>query len=115
MFRLSGDPDRCLADLATAARLAPTDPTPLTEKGELLHALGRLDDAVAEFDRAIKLVPKDWSSYYSRGWTHIARKDYAKAAADFRMAVDLDPEEKQLYGGLGLALYKLGRFQEWGW
>jgi tetratricopeptide (TPR) repeat protein len=112
VFRRSGDPDRCLADLATAARLAPANPAPLSEKGLVLHALGRLEDAVAVFDKAIQLAPKDPTGYASRGWTHMVRKDFAKAAADFRVAVDLDPEDAHGHVHLGFALYKLDRFQE---
>ncbi len=112
VFRHLGDPERCLEDLNTAARLGPTEPYPHTEIGEVLHSLGRLDDAVAQFDRAIKLAPRSPAGYYARGWTHVARKDFDKAVADFQMAVDRDPENVYLYNGLGFALYQVGRYQD---
>jgi tetratricopeptide (TPR) repeat protein len=61
-------------------------------RGGALHALGRIDDALADFDAAISLAPADKRGHASRGeaFRQLGRVD--EAFADFSRALELDAE-----------------------
>ena len=48
------------------------------------------DRAVADFDQAIRLDPKDAFAYYNRGIAQYGRLDFDRAIADFDQAIKLD-------------------------
>ena len=50
------------------------------------------DNAIADYDMAIKLDPMDAESYYNRAWAWQQKGDNARAMADYIMGVRLDPE-----------------------
>ena len=51
----------------------------------------RLDDALAEFDRAIDLSPDCAPAYVGRGFVYHGDGGYCKAIAEFDMTIRLDP------------------------
>ena len=58
-----------------------------------LHRLGKPDDALADYGRAIELAPKTAAWRNNRALVHAARKDYAKALADYDAAIELAPSD----------------------
>jgi tetratricopeptide (TPR) repeat protein len=52
---------------------------------------GRYDDAIADYDRAIALMPDDKTAYDNRGIDHAHQGRKDKAIADFRAALKIDP------------------------
>jgi len=61
-----------------------------------LYSLGRRDEAFASISRAIELEP-DARSYQIRGRMQIARQDLPAAVADFTKALEIAPEDGDLY------------------
>jgi lipoprotein NlpI len=57
--------------------------------------------ALADFDKAIDLNPKESGSYVDRGLIKNNLKDYDGALADFNMAIELNTNNPVAYEGLG--------------
>jgi tetratricopeptide (TPR) repeat protein len=77
--------------------------------GALLELQGHLNEAIAAYDRGLKLAPKDVKLLNKRGWALSNVNQNDKALADFRAAVAVDPENAEAHSGLGFvqALHKL--------
>jgi tetratricopeptide (TPR) repeat protein len=66
--------------------------------------VGRYDEAIADFDRAIMLEPVKLPTAYSdRGIAYRRKGDYAKAIADYSEAIRLWPDWHDWYLNRGLA------------
>jgi tetratricopeptide (TPR) repeat protein len=64
---------------------------------------GDLDGALANFDRAIKLNPKDDAPYYNRAQARRLKKDVAGAIPDYTRAIDLGSTNPAAYNNRGNA------------
>ena len=64
----------------------------LLNRGNAYRAADRLDDALADYTRAIELVPGDPRAHYNRGATHEDREDHGAALADFRVVAGSDAD-----------------------
>ena len=52
-------------------------------------------EAIADFDKAIELNPKDARAYYNRGVVKDELKQYKEAIADYDKAIELNPKDVQ--------------------
>ncbi len=76
---------------------------------DLLLRTGRLDDAIAEYRRALKRWPDSALTLNALGYTLADRTDqYAEAEKLIRKALSLDPENPAIIDSFGWVLYKLG-------
>ncbi len=66
-------------------------------RGRSLHALGRYDEAIADYGRIIDLNPYFEAVYISRGQSRQAKGDSDGAVADFSMAIELAPKSQLGY------------------
>jgi tetratricopeptide (TPR) repeat protein len=64
---------------------------------------GDLDGAIADFDRAIELNPKDDAPYYNRAQAKRLKKDAAGAIADYTRAIELGSKNPAAYNNRGNA------------
>jgi len=64
---------------------------------------GDLDGAIADFDRAIELNPKDDAPYYNRAQAKRLKKDTAGAIADYTRAIELGSTNPAAYNNRGNA------------
>jgi tetratricopeptide (TPR) repeat protein len=64
---------------------------------------GDLDGAIADFDNAIKLNPKDDAPYYNRAQARRLKKDVAGAIADYTRAIDRGSTNPAAYNNRGNA------------
>ena len=99
MFLLD-DPEEALPHLVNAAKMSPEDPLVDADLGMCLLHGGRNQEAIHEFERAIKLVdaepnPGDMefrsAALLDLGIAYTVSRDYAKALASFREAKQADP------------------------
>jgi tetratricopeptide (TPR) repeat protein len=61
-------------------------------RGQALAKSGKTEEALAEFDRALKLDPYHVQALYGRGLIHQAGKQHEQAIADFTAANGLTPQ-----------------------
>ncbi|HEY7317957.1 MAG TPA: tetratricopeptide repeat protein [Candidatus Binatia bacterium] len=50
------------------------------------------DDAIEDYDQAVRLGKKDSDAFYRRGLVHLNKNDYSRAIQDFDEALKLDPD-----------------------
>lgn len=76
--------------------------------GDLFRQQKDFAAGVASYDKALELVSeKDrsrWFLHYARGICHERLDDWERAEADFRAALDLNPEQPQVLNYLGYTL-----------
>jgi len=66
-------------------------------RGSAYFSKGDYDRAIADFDMAIKLRPKEADAYIKRGFAYDRKDDYNHAIADFGMAITLRPKNASAY------------------
>ena len=64
--------------------------------GIVIGKLGNYKGAIADYDKAIKLNPKDAKAYNNRGGTKNMLGDYKGAIADWEKAIELNPSYKKV-------------------
>lgn len=77
-----------------------------TALGDVLRRESRFKEAAAAYDRAIALLGEDagpqfWPLYYQRGIAFERSKQWERAEADFRKALDLEPDQADVLNYLG--------------
>lgn len=92
----AGDATGALADLDQAVSRSRRPNSELREvRARALLALGRLDEALADADEALRLRPESPEGLVTRGKVHEARGDRERARADLRRAVEVAPGHPQ--------------------
>lgn len=76
--------------------------------GDLYRRESRFEDASQAYDRAIAAITtpeaRHWSLFFSRGISHEQMKRFDLADADFRTALDLNPDQPQVLNYLGYSM-----------
>jgi tetratricopeptide (TPR) repeat protein len=76
--------------------------------GDLMRQMERFGDAVTAYDKALSLYPSEeqnqWFIYYARAIAHERQDVWDKAEADFRKALELNPDQPQVLNYLGYSL-----------
>jgi tetratricopeptide (TPR) repeat protein len=86
-----------------AASVAEESDENLVNRGIEKAKNGDLDGAMADFDRAIELNPKDDAPYYNRAQAKRLKKDAAGAIADYTRAIELGSTNPAAYNKRGNA------------
>jgi tetratricopeptide (TPR) repeat protein len=87
----------------TTARVPDESDAHLVNRGIEKAQNGDLDGAVADFNRAIELNPKDDAPYYNRAQAKRLKKDAAGAIADYTRAIELGSTNPAAYNNRGNA------------
>jgi tetratricopeptide (TPR) repeat protein len=100
--------------LERAVKLAPTDHRAHNSLGTAFLINLRLDDAAAEFEKALELDPED--EYANLNLANLARAtgDYRRAEEYYRKQIAIKSDDGDAHGGLSIALLGLGRDDEAG-
>ncbi len=106
--RASGDPE---AGLATLTELAAAHGDLIeveSSLGDALRAAERYAEAAEAYGKAIDLVetpgPAHWVLFYTRGISYERAGDWPKAEADFRKALELQPDQPLVLNYLGYSM-----------
>jgi tetratricopeptide (TPR) repeat protein len=62
-------------------------------RGQSYFNEGKYDLAIADYDQAIRLDPKDADYYNDRGLAYYAKGDYDRAIADFQQVLRINPAD----------------------
>jgi tetratricopeptide (TPR) repeat protein len=81
-------------------------------RAETLRDQGFLDQALAEFEKAIEINPKLTVAYLGAGDIYRLRGDYEAAERNYRQAAELTPRDFQAQYLHGLSLQLLGRYSD---
>jgi Tfp pilus assembly protein PilF len=76
--------------------------------GQVANIQGRMQEAIDDYNQALRVVPGHSLAYKSLGIVYFPRGNYAQAKIYFQKAVDLDPQEVESRFYLGTCLLKLG-------
>src|SRR5262249_36635314 len=82
-------------------------PAALISRGTVLKELGDLTDALADFDRALELTPREQAAqaYHGRGGARVLLKDFKGAIEDYDEALRIEPRFALAYLSRGHARY----------
>lgn len=101
-----------LESYAKALKELPDNPDLLHDHGVCLFQLGRGFEAMNELNKAALYQPEYSYRYSSRAWIKTALKDYEGALADYKKAIELDPEDAIAMNNLGMLEEQLGYHKE---
>lgn len=74
--------------------------------------VGKYEEAVADYTRAISLDPSNANAFHNRGSSFDKMGRLSEAVEDFTKAIELDPRNASSYNSRGLARDKLGARNE---
>jgi Flp pilus assembly protein TadD len=96
-----GDFPVCDGPAAISRLLAmATRPWAFLRRGDAHRMNGELDDAIYDLTRAIELEPARAASYASRGEAYRAKRDFKRAATDYRIALAFNPNQPTALKGM---------------
>jgi serine/threonine protein kinase/Flp pilus assembly protein TadD len=96
-----GEYNLALQEIQQALKLEPRDPDALLGEASVYASLGRVQEAESLFKKATALRPQHWGGRYELGVFYYRQKRYADAAAEFRKAIDLTPDNAIVHATLG--------------
>lgn len=89
--RANGDLNAAASKLAYLVSIAPDNAAVLSEYGKVLTEMGRPDDALGYFKKAMALNADDWKIYNAEGVAYDEKHDFEAARADYMTALKLNP------------------------
>lgn len=81
-------------------------------RGTSYLSQGQVDRALADFDQAVSLDPRDENARANRGVAYNERGDYDKAIGELTQALSLDRNDKFAYNNRGNAFAHKGEYDE---
>ncbi len=110
---LGNDTAAAIATLSTMADERPDRIDALTTLARILRQRERYGEAAVAFDRAIQRLPRpepwQWALYYQRGISYERSQQWAKAEADFRRALELQPDQPDVLNYLAYSWVDQGQ------
>lgn len=107
-LRRAAKPDAAIEVLEQLAQDYSMLPQVHTSLGDLLRQEERYADAIEAYDKALSYSedggPTQWFLHYARGISHERLHNWEKAEADFRKALELNPDQPQVLNYLGYSL-----------
>ena len=90
-----------MVDLSAAIQLAPRNPIPYFNRGEVFSRIGLRDRALQDYNEAIRIDPRIAAAYAASGRLREENGERDQAIRDYDMAVQLNPKEVSLYNDRG--------------
>ena len=99
------------AAYANALERAPMSALAAIGRGDSLFHLGRLEDAITCYRRAVAIEPKDANSLFALGSALITSGAQTEGHAYLMQALEIDPGNARAHVNLGLAYFNTGNAQ----
>jgi protein O-mannosyl-transferase len=80
--------------------------------GVVLFQKGRVDDAVAQYQKALEINPNYVAAHYNLGNALFQKGQLDEALAQYQKAVEIDPNDAEAHVNLGNALLQKGQLDE---
>ena len=84
------------------------------ERGNSAYRKGNLDQAIADYTKAIELDPQYAKAYYNRGNAYSAKGNLDQAIADYTQVIGLEPQSVTAYYNRGLVYSRQGHLDRRG-
>ena len=104
--------DEAMTASKRALELEPWMPEAYLARAQLMSNQKRNDEAIRDFEEAVRLNPSSYFAYYAYGRHCLATGNVERAVELFQTAARLAPDEYTPLGMLSFALQKLGRTEE---
>ena len=105
--------DDAITELHRVATARPQAAQPHMRLGDILRARNRWAEAASAYDAAVSRlgapITSDWSLFYARGIAQERSGRWPLAEADFRRALELNPEQPYVLNYLGYTWVELGQ------
>lgn len=82
------------------------------DRGVTLAEQGKIEQAIAAFNQAIKIYPTFENAHNNLGLALSSQNQFAEAVAAFKQALAINPQNLETYNNLGIALGSQGNFIE---
>jgi tetratricopeptide (TPR) repeat protein len=92
--------------------VTPTDAEGFVARGNTLLDMWRHDEAIADFNKALALDPKNVWAIADRGIAQVWKNRLEEAKKDLDSAEALDPKNPVVFRGRGLLAERQGKFEE---
>ena len=86
----------------------PNDPEALNYLGQALVRLGKVDEAIPRFGRAVALAPDKWAYRFNLAYAAGQLLKWDQAATAYRQAATISPTDRASQFNLAMALHKNG-------
>src|SRR5262249_16486209 len=100
-----GQTDKATQMLADLSAKHPDHPDAAVALGDLYRWHEHWPEAIKAYDTALAEVgtpnPSDWRIYYARGIAYDSSKDWTRAEADMKKALELSPSQPEVLNYLG--------------
>ena len=105
------DWDEAASELQKCLQLNPNFDQAMAALARALLNLGRLDEAKAWLDKALKFNPQNYRAWYERGFIE-SKTDNAAAISDMERAVSIQPNFASLRRDLGMLQFQQQNYSE---
>jgi predicted O-linked N-acetylglucosamine transferase (SPINDLY family) len=107
-----GDPGAAAAAYQQVLVRDPGNADALLNMGAACMALGKFEDAMRSFDRALQIKPKWGLAWTNRGNALLSLKKPEEALVSYGTAIECDPADPRAHCNIGNALRDLGRLDQ---
>ena len=109
----AGETDQAVAELEAVVASFPNSLDARTTLGDILRRKERYEEAAIAYDGAVDLIGEParqhWVLFYQRGIAFERAKVWEKAEADFRTALELEPDQPLVLNYLGYSWVEQGQ------
>lgn len=96
----------------TGTQTPSLDADSYTDRGISHAAKGQYNKAIADFNKALELNPREAKTYLGRGIAYLEKFEYDKAISDFSQAIEINPKFAEAYEGRAEAYIGQGKLDE---
>ncbi len=119
-----GEYDKAIADCTRAFQIDPRDVTaynrrgkrgyaaPYANRGSIYRKRHEYENALWNYDRAIKLDTTEALAYYGRGLTHGDQRHFEQAIADLTQAIEQAPKYRDAYYARALLYFGIKNYDK---
>jgi len=83
-----------------------------TNKGQVFVRMGKVSEAIDEFDKAIAIDSTHYKSRYDKGTLLFQLEKYQEAIYEFDKAIAINPYNPECFNNKGACLVRMNRYQE---
>jgi len=99
-------------NIANYAKEFPAEAVKEFEAGVKSDKLGKLDQAILHYRKAIRIAPDFYPARNNLGVRYLSKGDFEAAENELRQAIKLNPNDAQAYFNLGNVLYVTKRYRD---